>query len=55
MNHIISCCFQIRISEQNDNNYLSAGSMPLPGLYFCLCVVYTVLAVVWYLVLKRAT
>ena len=45
--------FQIDIIEMNGDNYLSAGMMPLPYLYFTLSAVYFIIAVMWnYIICK---
>ncbi|XP_052789550.1 protein GPR107-like [Mya arenaria] len=45
--------YVIDIIEMNGDNYLSAGMMPLPVLYFTLCGVYLAIAVLWnYIVCK---
>ncbi|CAG2119279.1 unnamed protein product, partial [Medioppia subpectinata] len=37
----------ISISEDNLGNYLSAGEIPLPQLYFALSVIFFLLGVIW--------
>ncbi|XP_033732808.1 protein GPR107-like [Pecten maximus] len=45
----------LKITEANANNYLSAGEMPIPKLYFCLFVLYVLTAIVWSTILKRGS
>ncbi|XP_021365543.1 protein GPR107-like [Mizuhopecten yessoensis] len=43
------------ITEANDKNFLSAGGMPIPKLFFGLFVVYVLTAIVWSTILKRGS
>ncbi|XP_054719453.1 protein GPR107-like [Uloborus diversus] len=43
----------IAIVEHNGENYLSAGEMPLPKLYFFMSVIFFVAGCVWISVLRR--
>lgn len=44
------------ITEVNaNNNYLSAGDMPLPSLYFSMSIIYFVTGVLWMYFLYRNT
>ncbi|VVC39955.1 Hypothetical protein CINCED_3A025458 [Cinara cedri] len=48
--------FKVDISEYNDNeNYLSAGDMPLPSLYFSMSIIYFFTCVLWIYFLCRST
>lgn len=38
----------LKIVERNLDNYLSAGQMPLPQLYFSLAVIFFLLGTVWF-------
>lgn len=40
------------ITEKNIENYLSAGEMPLPELYFALSVIFFILGAIWVQVVK---
>lgn len=42
----------MHITERNFDNYLSAGEMPLPELFFALSVVFFILGVIWAQVVK---
>nr|XP_034304213.1 protein GPR107 [Crassostrea gigas] len=44
---------QIDIEERNDNNYLSAGDIPIPTLFFILSVLFFIAGVVWMVILRR--
>ncbi|XP_064615980.1 protein GPR107-like [Liolophura sinensis] len=44
----------IQIIEKNKGNYLSAGEMPLPSLYFVLCCVFFGMGGLWLAVLRKA-
>lgn len=47
---------QVTISEINaDGNYLSAGDIPLPSLYFSMSIVYFITGVLWVYFLYRST
>ncbi|KAH3801792.1 hypothetical protein DPMN_155454, partial [Dreissena polymorpha] len=46
--------FVIDIIEVNGDNYLSAGMIPLPYLYFVLTALYFIIAVVWNVVLCKS-
>ncbi|CAG2115574.1 unnamed protein product, partial [Medioppia subpectinata] len=43
----------ISISEDNLGNYLSAGEIPLPQLYFALSVIFFLLGVIWIHVIRN--
>lgn len=46
----------VTISESNANgNYLSAGDMPLPSLYFSMSIIYFITGVLWIYFLYRST
>ena len=37
-----------------DDNYLSAGEMPLPALYFMMAVLFMLSAVFWFFLLRKS-
>ena len=41
--------------EDNNGNYLSAGEIPIPALFFALCIVYFIAGMVWLTVLRKST
>ncbi|XP_069120314.1 protein GPR107-like [Argopecten irradians] len=45
----------LKITEANANNYLSAGEVPIPKLFFGLFVLYVLTAIVWSTILKRGS
>ena len=49
----LSLCYQIE--EKNpDDNYLSAGEMPLPALYFMMALLFFLSACFWFFLLKKS-
>ncbi|BFZ20668.1 hypothetical protein BsWGS_23707 [Bradybaena similaris] len=44
----------VQIIQDNNGNYLSADEMPIPAMYFLFSVVFFVLTLVWFLVLRKA-
>ena len=38
----------MHIVERNMHNYLSAGEIPLPQLFFALSVIFFILGVIWF-------
>ncbi|XP_065216732.1 protein GPR107 [Planococcus citri] len=50
-NTLISTSFQMYIEEYNVDNYLSAGEMPLPALYFMMSIIFFLSAVFWVYIL----
>lgn len=44
---------QIDIEETNDGNYLSAGEIPIPALFFTLSVLFFIAGIVWMVILRR--
>jgi hypothetical protein len=46
--------FQLNITEKNAESYLSAGEIPLPPLYFALCIVFLFTGCFWFYVLRKS-
>ncbi|XP_063244645.1 protein GPR107 [Bacillus rossius redtenbacheri] len=46
--------FTIEIQEVNDRNYLSAGEMPLPALYFMMALLFFLSGCFWVFILKKS-
>ncbi|XP_033221478.1 protein GPR107 isoform X2 [Belonocnema kinseyi] len=46
--------FTMRITEINSDNYLSAGEMPLPALYFMMAVLFFLSGCFWVFILKKS-
>lgn len=46
--------FTVELVEKNNNNYLSAGEMPLPLLYLVFCLVYLAAALLWLYVIRTS-
>ncbi|KAK0180608.1 hypothetical protein PV327_002973 [Microctonus hyperodae] len=46
--------FTIHISEENNGNYLSAGEMPLPDLYFMMALLFFLSGSFWVIILKKS-
>ncbi|KAI0222818.1 G protein-coupled receptor [Lamellibrachia satsuma] len=46
--------FSAYLIEKNKDSYLSAGDIPLPPIYFILCMVYTLLGSFWFYVLRSS-
>ncbi|KAK0176988.1 hypothetical protein PV328_001083 [Microctonus aethiopoides] len=46
--------FTIHISEENNGNYLSAGEMPLPDLYFMMAFLFFLSGSFWVIILKKS-
>nr|XP_022320969.1 protein GPR108-like isoform X2 [Crassostrea virginica] len=44
---------QINIEERNDDNYLSAGDIPIPILFFILSIVFFIAGIIWMVILRR--
>lgn len=47
--------FQIDIEEGNKKNFLSAGEMPLPELYFMMSLIFFLSGLFWVFLLKKST
>lgn len=50
-------CFllQINIEEANKSNFLSAGEMPLPSLYFMMSLIFFLSGLFWLFLLKKSS
>lgn len=46
--------FDVDIEESNAGNYLSAGEMPLPALYFMMSLLFLLTGVFWVFLLKNS-
>ncbi|XP_078042583.1 protein GPR107 isoform X2 [Augochlora pura] len=46
--------FTVQISEMNEQNYLSAGEMPLPALYFMMALLFFLSGCFWVFILKKS-
>lgn len=45
---------QIQISEINSGNFLSAGEMPLPALYFMMALLFFLSGCFWVFILRKS-
>lgn len=46
---------KLKVTERNpDDNYLSAGEMPLPALYFMMALLFLLSACFWFFLLKKS-
>lgn len=45
---------QIEILENNGGNYLSAGEMPLPALYFMMALLFFLSGTFWVFILRKS-
>lgn len=45
--------FNVDLEESNFGNYLSAGEMPLPALYFIMSFLFFLSALFWVFILRR--
>ncbi|KAH8344696.1 hypothetical protein KR067_003837 [Drosophila pandora] len=46
--------FNVDIEENNNGNYLSAGEMPLPALYFMMSLLFFFSGLFWVFILKKS-
>lgn len=46
--------FNVDIEERNSGNYLSAGEMPLPALYFMMAVLFFLSGLFWVFILHKS-
>lgn len=51
---LYSLGFNADIEENNHGNYLSAGEMPLPGLYFMMSLLFFLSGLFWVYMLRRS-
>lgn len=54
MNSLYSLQFDVDIEEKNGQNYLSAGEMPLPALYFMMSLLFFLSGLFWVFILKKS-
>lgn len=54
MNTLYSLQFDVDIEEKNGQNYLSAGEMPLPALYFMMSLLFFLSGLFWVFILKKS-
>lgn len=50
----VSLDFNIEIQENNGGNYLSAGEMPLPALYFMMALLFFLSGNFWVFILRKS-
>ncbi|KAK9500952.1 hypothetical protein O3M35_002109 [Rhynocoris fuscipes] len=50
----VSVDFSIEIEEKNKSNYLSAGEMPLPALYFMMSILFFLSGCFWVFILVKS-
>lgn len=50
----VSLDFTISIEENNSGNYLSAGEMPLPALYFMMALLFFLSGCFWVFILRKS-
>ncbi|XP_076622721.1 protein GPR107 isoform X2 [Colletes latitarsis] len=53
-NSQVALDFTIQISEINSGNFLSAGEMPLPALYFMMALLFFLSGCFWVFILKKS-
>jgi G protein-coupled receptor 107 len=46
--------FDVDIEENNAGNFLSAGEMPLPALYFMMSLLFFLSGCFWVFILKKS-
>lgn len=46
--------FDVDIEENNSGNFLSAGEMPLPALYFMMSILFLLSGLFWVFILKKS-
>lgn len=51
---LYSLGFAAEIIENNHGNFLSAGEMPLPGLYFMMSLLFFLSGLFWVYMLRRS-
>lgn len=54
LNSLYSLQFDVDIEEKNGQNYLSAGEMPLPALYFMMSLLFFLSGLFWVFILKKS-
>ncbi|XP_055586454.1 protein GPR107 [Uranotaenia lowii] len=53
-NNLYALQFDVIIEENNDGNYLSAGEMPLPALYFMMSLLFFLSGLFWVFILRKS-
>uniref|UniRef100_A0A8W7PKU8 GOST seven transmembrane domain-containing protein n=1 Tax=Anopheles coluzzii TaxID=1518534 RepID=A0A8W7PKU8_ANOCL len=53
-NSLYELNFNVDIEEKNSGNYLSAGEMPLPALYFMMSVLFFLSGLFWVFILRKS-
>ncbi|XP_053658310.1 protein GPR107 [Anopheles marshallii] len=53
-NSLYELNFNVDIEENNSGNYLSAGEMPLPALYFMMSVLFFLSGLFWVFILRKS-
>lgn len=51
---LLPLSFNVDIEESNRGNYLSAGEMPLPALYFMMSLLFFLSGLFWVFILKKS-
>lgn len=54
-NLLVPLTFNVDIEENNSGNFLSAGEMPLPALYFMMSLLFFLSGLFWVFILKKST
>ncbi|OTF81715.1 seven transmembrane receptor-like protein [Euroglyphus maynei] len=52
LNQYTSVDFDIKIVEKNLDNYLSAGKIPLPQLFFALSIIFFIMGTIWFVSIR---
>ncbi|XP_049300136.1 protein GPR107 [Anopheles funestus] len=53
-NSLYELNFNVDIEEKNSGNYLSAGEMPLPALYFMMSILFFLSGLFWVFILRKS-
>ncbi|XP_058443094.1 protein GPR107 [Malaya genurostris] len=54
LNNLYPLQFDVTIEENNSGNFLSAGEMPLPALYFMMSLLFFLSGLFWVFILKKS-
>ncbi|XP_053683683.1 protein GPR107 [Sabethes cyaneus] len=54
LNNLYDLQFDVTIEENNSGNFLSAGEMPLPALYFMMSLLFFLSGLFWVFILKKS-
>lgn len=54
LNNLYALQFDVTIEENNSGNFLSAGEMPLPALYFMMSLLFFLSGLFWVFILKKS-